>query len=368
LPGAIFLSEAELDAVDPSELVPYVEIESFADGAYQVALRAHAVELELDAASIEGKVSVPFINSSLEKLTAAALPAPIASDDPALARGYAYHQVLKSSQFSRVGARYLVAEAPFSALARARYQRSEGADQRLMGEAQRAWFLDTLNRSERTFKVWGSEIAFMPKVVDLSTNQTLPEELRRRILISAEDWDGFPDERQALLDSLAELDNVVILSGDLHCFFVGTPFDPIRPERRLIEFLTGSVTSTTWLEATSTVIASEPSLPKGAAFLVAGVGGLLQDPVTRPNPHLAFQELAKNGATIFEVDADSLRAELLMIASADLRLRASALPGPLAARFSTERFRVRSGQKTLEREQNGAFSRWDSQTASWVAG
>lgn len=366
LPGAIFVTESELGAVEPSELVPYVEIDDFAGGEYQVALRAHAAELELDAESITGPVSVPWINTSLAELEGGDLPAPIAADDPELSRGYAYHQVLKTSQFSRVGARYLVAEAPFSALAAERYRKSAGADQRLMGEAQRAWFLDTLQRSTRTFKVWGSEVAFMPKVIDLRANTTLPEYLRTRILLSAEDWDGFPDERAALLETLGELDNVVILSGDLHCFFVGTPFDPNRPERKVIEFLTGSVTSTTWLEATTNIIASDPTLPKGAAFLVAGVGGLLQDPVTMPNPHLAYEELSKNGCTIVEVDGDAFRTELLMISPKDLASKA--LSGSLASRFTSERFRVRAGTKVLERQQGATFTRWDSESASWIAG
>jgi hypothetical protein len=132
----------------------------------------------------------------------------------------------------------------------------------------------------------------------------------------------------------------------------------------VIELLTGSVTSTTWLEATTEIIASDPTLPPGAAFVVAGVGGLLQDPVTRPNPHLAFEELAKNGFTIVDVDGEALRAELLMIPAAELKSRT--LPGPLAGHFASERFRVRAGTKILERDQNGAFSRWDSETATWV--
>lgn len=371
LPGAIFLKETELGAIEPGELVPYVELETFADGSYQRALREHADALELDRESLVGPVSAPWINSLLATLVdalpaPAELPTPIALEDPNLSRGHAYHQVLKTSQFSRVGARYLLAEAPFAALAAARYRDSLGAAQRLMGEQQRAWFLDTLKRSQHTFKVWGSEVAFLPKVIDLSANTTLPAELRTRILLSADDWDGFPNERAALLAELADLDNVVILSGDLHCFFAGTPFDPAQPERRVIEILTGSVSSTTWLDATRSIIAGDPTLPPGAAFLIAGVGSLLQDPIARPNPHLAFQELAKNGCTVVEVDGQALRAELLMIAASDVRLPAKNLPGSLASRFTSQRLRVRSGSKTLERELNGTFSRWDIESASWV--
>ena len=72
-------------------------------------------------------MSVPWINRAWPCSTGDLPRRSIAADEPALERGYAYHQLLKTSQFSRVGARYLLAEAPFSALAAARYRESDGA-------------------------------------------------------------------------------------------------------------------------------------------------------------------------------------------------------------------------------------------------
>ena len=71
-----------------------------------------------------------------------------------------------------------------------------------MGATQRAWFLDTMKASTRTFKVWGNEVCMMPRHIDLSANALAPEALRIKITISAEDWDGFPNERNALLGHL----------------------------------------------------------------------------------------------------------------------------------------------------------------------
>ena len=367
LPGSIFLSGAALDGVDQESLVPYVDIDSFGDGIYGEVLRANADALELDADTLHGDVSVPWINSLLSALDQSDAPPEITATDD-LPRGYAYHQLLKRSQYSQVGARYVLADEPFAALASARYAQSDGADQQLMGAAQRAWFLERLRRSDRTFKLWASEIVFMSRRLDLSRVSLLPPELRTKIVISAEDWDGVPNERDALLEALGALDNVVILSGDLHCFLAGTPFSAAEPERRVVELLTGSVTSTTWREAIADTVANDPSLPPGAAAVVTSVGALLQDAATKPNPHLAYQDLAHNGCSLVRVDGAALDVEFLAIEPEDVRTAAEELSGSLASRFSSERFRVPVGTKTLQRELAGRYVPWDPLTASWLEG
>src|ERR1041384_7678056 len=93
----------------------------------------------------------------------------------------------------------------------------------------------------------------------------------------------------------SKLDNVVIVSGDLHCFFAGTPYADEDPEQRVVEFVTGSLTSTTWLDGLSALAESNPSLPPETKFIAASIPTLLVDSDTRPNPHLAWQNLADNG-------------------------------------------------------------------------
>jgi alkaline phosphatase D len=341
-----------------------VDLETFADGLYADALRSAASALDLDPESLRGNVSVPWINSRLPELTGGDIPDAIAESEE-LPRGYAYHQLLKTSQFSRVGSRYVLAEAPFSALARSRYVESDGAEQQLMGATQRAWFLDTMARARGTFKVWANEVAFMARRLDLSAASLLPEELRTRIIISAEDWDGFPDEREALLVELAKLENVVILSGDLHCFLAGTPFSSADSQMRVVELLTSSVTSTTWREAIAEVLATDPSIPPGAAAVASSVGALLQDAATKPNPHLAFQDLGRNGCSVVSVQANAMTVEFRALDPKDVRQAPALLSGDLAARFKTERFRIPADNYGLEREIDGRFVPWDAQAAAW---
>ncbi len=214
-PGAVFLEQAGLLEISegklPDDTIAYVDVNRYDDGSYQRALTEGAERLGFRASSVRGLLSVPFINQALDTL-ALEQPAAIDPDASDLLRGYAYHQLLKSEEFSRIGSRYVLALKPFSALAKARFRATNGASEQLMGAAQRAWFLKTMQASTRTFKIWGSEVCLMPRHIDLTQVKLAPAMLRQKLSISAEDWDGFPNERAALLTELAQLKNVVIVS------------------------------------------------------------------------------------------------------------------------------------------------------------
>ena len=363
-PGAVYLTAEELDEEHRAIAVPYVNIDEYADGAYAQLLRSAAEQLGYLADSVTGLLSVPWINGVLAELGDSTEPIELTEE---LERGLAYHLLLKSEQFSRVGSRYLVAQAPFEALAAARFRDSEGASERLMGDAQREWFLQTLRASQRTFKVWGSEIAFMQKHLDLSSFALAPPELQQRLALTAEDWDGFPNERRALLGELADVKNVVVLAGDLQCFFAGTPYDANEPSRRFVEFVIGSVSSTTWQDGLQSVVSSAGALPPSVAGIAPFVGPLLASKTPPANPHMAFQELGKNGCGVVTVSASAFDIELLMILPANVAKPASQLSGALPTLFESVRFRVPASSGDLEREAtDGRAQRWSIDELAWV--
>jgi alkaline phosphatase D len=221
--------------------------------------------------------------------------------------------------------------------------------------------LKRLQHSTRTFKVWGSEVAFQSRHIDLTDATSAPPELRTLISISAEDWDGFPNERRALLKELSKAGNALILSGDLHSFFAGTPFVESDEETRVVELTTGSVTSTTWLEGIQGSLSQGSTLPMSVQQLVQLLPALLTDSDRRPNPHLAFQELARNGYSLIEVGADDITMTINTIATKDVATAPEKLKAKLDDLFVSERFRTRSGGAELEREVNGEFLTWSRQ-------
>jgi alkaline phosphatase D len=367
-PGSVFLEQDALSALEgslPDDAAPYVDIDNFQGGAYRDALQGGADTLNIQASAVQGMINVSFINDSLTTLGVSD-PAPIALDMPGLLRGYAYVQLLKTNEFSRIGSRYVVALDPFNALAKSKYQASNGASEQLMGAEQRAWFLRTMQASTRTFKIWGNEVCFMARHIDLGPVTLAPDALRVKISISAEDWDGFPNEREALLGELSALDNVVIVSGDLHCFFAGTPYSSADPTKRLVEFVTGSLTSTTWQQGLTTLAGPNSGLSAATQVIASQVGTLLTDPDTRPNPHLAFQNLSDNGYGIFEASADRLAVSLFSVSPQVIATAPDALQGALADLFVQQDFEVVPGAPDLFRTDQGVRQRWDITSMSWV--
>jgi alkaline phosphatase D len=360
-PGAVFLTASEVAesfATAPLDLVPYVDLDSEVYGDYLTALRENAEALAITTDSLSGNFSAVWINSALASLETANLPGPIDVEDTSLERGYAYHCILKSQQFSRVGARYVVALGPYEALANKKWQASKGQSERLMGTEQREWFLKTLHDSTRTFKIWGSELALQSRHIDLSAISAAPAELRTKISISAEDWDGCPNERRALLKELAAAGNALILSGDLHSFFAGTPYVDGDEETRVVELTTGSATSTTWLDSIQQSLLTDSTLPMEVQVLVALVPTLLRNTELRPNPHLAYQNLETNGYSLIEVGPNDVLMTVQSIPTKYVATPPNRLKLELDDLFTSTHFRTRDGRAELEQELNGEYLTW----------
>jgi alkaline phosphatase D len=369
-PGAVFLDAAEaaeLFGDDPEGALPYVDIDAFAGGLYAEALRAVVTDPE----RISGLLSVRWVNGALEA-AGVSEPPPIDAGDPDLERGFAYEQLLKSQEYSSVGARNLVAEIPFRALAAKRWKETGGDDETsgeselVLGAAQRSWFIETLRASTRTFKVWGNEYGLMRKRIDLSAVSFVPEELRTRILLNADDWDGAPNERDALLRELSTVENLVVVTGDLHAFFAGTPYPEGDTSARVIELIAGSAASTPWLTTIERIIETDPTIPPEAALLARSVGSLLLDDDARPNPHIGYCDLESNGYALVTVGSERLEATLYTIDDSLLARRPEDLTGTLDGYFQPVRFRVPSGSRDLEQEVGGNFRRWDLEQMRWV--
>ncbi|MEI9948673.1 MAG: hypothetical protein WDO74_06730 [Pseudomonadota bacterium] len=166
----------------------------------------------------------------------------------------------------------------------------------------------------------------------------------------------------------------MIVSGDLHCFFAGTPYAGDDPDQRVVEFVTGSLTSTTWLDGLRALAESNPSLPPETKFIAASIPTLLVAPDTRPNPHLAWQNLADNGFAVFEANAERLTATLLSLPTTAVATAPTAvatapaqLGVDLASLFSEQRFEVAAGAPDLWRDHDGVRERWDIRATAWVA-
>jgi alkaline phosphatase D len=363
-PGAVVMDEATLEATGgvPDWASPYVDIETYADGAYATVLREAAMAAGYPAERITGNVSTVWIASVLEDAGSDVPPIPD-EDLATLPRGLAMHHMTKLGLYTSIGSRYLVTAEPWRRFAAWRWSESDGASEVAMGEAQEAWFLETMKGSVATWKVWGNEYCLTQLDIDLRA-LPIPDTFKQLFSLTAEDWNGMPNRRAKIIDELAAVPNVVAVTGDIHAFYASTPFAAGPGSSSLVEFVGGAVSSTAYQTLLERQVANDPllSTTPGADSLAGAIRDLL---VSGPNPHLGFAATKDHGFAIAEVDGAAFTVTMFITPEENVATESYDDPA-LASMFSTERFKVDAGSRALWRDFDGVWRQWDPGSNAWV--
>lgn len=357
-PGAVAATQEQLMAAlgeIPEVAVAYVDLDDAAYADHKAYLNAAAAELEMVDGDFAGLVDLEFINDQLAAATADNKPEAIEAPDAL--RGISYQRLFKTSRFSNVGSRYVVRTRAYDALSRVRWAESNGASEQAMGDTQERWFVDTLTGSNSTWKVWGNEFTFTQRFVDLSEVEAAAFlGLQDLLSMSAEDWDGMPSRREKLLDEVGGVDNLVAVTGDIHAFFTGVQRSAADPEKGLVEFVSGAISSSSFKELLVAVAT-------GISPLATPLAESAEDLLRAANPQLAQFNLVDNGYGLFQATSDRLDATYFTIAADEVK---QAELSDLDGAFTATSFFVKAGDKTLWRQQSGSEQRWDEATGAWV--
>jgi alkaline phosphatase D len=308
-------------------------------------------------------VSVAFLNSLIadEDLDTGEL-SPI--DETSLDRGIAYHHMGKWSYHSSLGSRQLVVEKPYRIFALVEYLKTQGESEQVMGAAQESWFLATMRGSTATWKVWGNEFIFSPMLADV-TELINSARFSQIFQVSGEDWHAQPNRRDFLLEELGALDNVVLVTGDIHAFYASMPSPKSSPAKGLVEFVTGAISSKTYRAMLLNKATSDPVLAAaGAAGLAFGIDQILKNSQQKTNPALAFADSNKNGFMVIKANATELVTTLHMIDGKHATTHLGEGTG-LTSLFETTRFRVKEGSHQLYNEESEAWRAWCPETLEW---
>jgi len=182
----------------------------------------------------------------------------------------------------------------------------------MLGSAQREWAITALHDSTATWKVVASPLVMAQMVVDLSGFAQLPAPFRQRYYFKTDQWDGFRSERRAFLEACADLDELVVLSGDLHGFYASTlyadfdaPGAPIAPE-----YGVSAISAATVDVQLDAVVAGNRLLSGlGLADLIPQYDANL----LATNPHIAYAESTRNGLAIVEIGPEALDVQFLLV-------------------------------------------------------
>ena len=132
----------------------------------------------------------------------------------------------------------------------------EDPNRSILGVAQRTWLLDGLRRSDARWKLVGNPVMFTPYRLATDLASPITTALREASVsvpvhhpvLATDEWGGYAAEQRAVTAALADIDDVVILTGDAHASYANeVPLDPdtYALDRRAVavEFVAPGVTA-----------------------------------------------------------------------------------------------------------------------------
>ena len=183
----------------------------------------------------------------------------------------------------------------------------------MIGDEQEHWLVTGLAGSSAKWKVVGNQVPFYPTTLLANVPGQLTDVLGPQlskifeqplIQLEVEDWDGFQDERQQIVNGMAAVDNVVILTGDVHQSYASEI--PVKPNKYLLDRKSAAV------EFITPGVAS-PSLPAQINQIAPGVGTLFNAVLTTndklANPWVKYAEGFKAGYMVVEFNASRVQAD-----------------------------------------------------------
>ena len=200
-----------------------------------------------------------------------------------------------------------------------RGQRSRG--DRMIGAEQEHWVLIGLAGSTAKWKVLGDQVPFFPQILLatvpgqvsalLGPKLSKARSRSRSLQLYVEDWNGFLKERQRIVDGMAAIKDVVVLTGDVHQSFASEI--PRKPNTYLldrksvaVEFVTPGVAS--------------PSLQSIINQVAPGVGNLLDTVLNTnnlvANPWVKYAEGVETGCMVVDFDANRTQADWYLVRDA----------------------------------------------------
>lgn len=208
----------------------------------------------------------------------------------------------------------------------------------MLGGPQRAWFLDTMQNSPRTWKIWGNEVMLMQlKIGKAYTPQLFPGAPPVDLFFTLDQWDGYPAERALLLSELRRtgVKNLIAITGDIHSYFAGylkTDFDNLFEAPAGVEFVCGSISSSNFIELATAGAGGLPALPPADLTAV----------VRASNPHMQFFDSFRHGYNLLELTPEAALCTLRAV---------STVRQPQAVAYTLKAFRVRRDQPHIEEVQ-----------------
>lgn len=168
-------------------------------------------------------------------------------------------------------------------------------ERELLGADQEAWLVDRLENGTAQWKILGQQVMFghFENEADGMPGVYRP--------INLDQWDGYAAARSRMLDVFETVDDVIVLTGDIHSSWVMdlTPvphtdgYDPATGDGSVaVEFVTSAVTS---------------------PGIVGPIGDTLATIAMEQNSHIHYVNLGQRGYFILDLTADRAQADYFLL-------------------------------------------------------
>lgn len=250
-----------------SQYTPYTDIESPGNADRRQAMRTRLTALyrqELTARGLDPDARTADITAWVETATTGNIAAdsvneyavgvtPFSDDEKAaMPRGLAYLTLFKNTLFSDIGARYFTVKPIYDVFA-AWVNQQAGRVPSVWGASQERWLERTLRASDAPWKVVVSAVSLSPMLFDLGQPPLpfisglyafVPPSLKQEFYMFLDQWDGLPEQKQALLSGVLGEVGAITISGDVHAAFVSEHV-VTSTGKRVIDFTGPAVSSGT---------------------------------------------------------------------------------------------------------------------------
>jgi alkaline phosphatase D len=211
----------------------------------------------------------------------------------------------------------------------------DDAGRSMLGAEQREWLFESLDRSTADWTLVASPSIMVRTWCEQPSDLVQQAMLKLKLMDEdgegpdEDQWDGYPAERSALIERMAALDDVVVLSADIHVSMASEIRDGVRDDG-----------PTAAPELTSPSLTSQNLDEKLGVEQRAPVILDSEEAFTEALDHVHWCEMASHGYVVFDLDRERLRAEWWHVDGVLERL-----PGERCA----QAFEVRRGSPVPER-------------------
>jgi alkaline phosphatase D len=254
-------------------------------------------------------------------------------------RGVSFYHLGKRSWFSSLGARYVLIEDMFELYAKVLAARPNSAGEAVYGEAQGAWLASRLAVArERGWTVVASSVSMSKLVLDLRDKPGVPPALQSRFLFSADQWDGAPNAKAGLLESMRTSSGgrTLVVAGDIHAAYASV-------EGGVPCLTAPAISSGTASEEAVAAVAAFGLDPTSTAVLVLIVA--LDRLFQQGNPSLVLSNTSVHGLVVLEIDEGAL-ATYYLIPAIEVKTAYYGRPEDLRAKVTTQVLKVEPGKIT----------------------